>query len=207
MLMKYRLLCVLMCLGMYLWVNAQENSCNDKEFINELESKVSKIQTITCKFIQTQSMSVLSNKVNKKGIFYYQRPEQLLLSFNNGDYIKMTSEDFQMKNGDKINRMRVESNPMLRELKNILSACMTGEIMNSSKDFQHELKKEELKYIIRMTPKKKRLASKIKEITLEFDRRDMCLNKMRMTQPNGDYTLYEFFDKELNTQIKQFKKQ
>ena len=207
MLMKYRLICILMCLGMCLSVNAQENSCNDKEFINELESKTSKIQTITCKFIQTQSISVLSNKVLKKGVFYYQRPEQILLSFNNGDYIKMTSEDFQMKNGDRINKMKVESNPMLRELKNILSACMTGEVMNSAKDFQHELKKGELKYTIIMTPKKKRVASKIKEIVLEFDRRNMCLNKMRMTQPNGDYTLYEFLDKELNKQIKQFDKQ
>lgn len=60
-----------------------------------------------------------------------------------------------MKNGDKINEMKVDSNPMLRELKNILSACMTGEIMNSTKDFNHVLKKEELKYTIIMTPKKR----------------------------------------------------
>lgn len=196
-----------MCLSMYLSVNAQENSGKDKEFINELESKTSKIQTITCKFSQTQSLSVLSNKVSKKGIFYYKRPEQILLSFNDGDYIKMTSRDFQMKNGDKINKMKVESNPMLRELNNILSACMTGEVMNTNNDFKHELRKEEFKYIIIMTPKKKRVASKIKEIMLEFDRRNMCLNKMKMTQPNGDYTLYEFFDKEFNKQIKQFDKQ
>ena len=191
MLMKYRLICILMCLGMFLSVNAQGNPGNDKEFINELESKTSKIQTITCKFTQTQSLSVLSNKMSKKGVFYYQRPEKILLSFNDGDYIKM----------------KVDSNPMLRELKNILSACMTGEIMNSTKDFNHVLKKEELKYTIIMTPKKKRVASKIKEIMLEFDRRNMCLNKMRMTQPNGDYTLYEFLDKEFNKQIKQFDKQ
>ncbi len=201
-----RIICILMCLGMFLSVNAQGSQGNDKEFINELESKTSKIQTITCKFTQTQSLSVLSNKVSKKGVFYYQRPEQILLLFNDGDYIKMTSEDFQMKNGDKINEMKVESNPMLRELKNILSACMTGEVMNSTKDFNHELKKEELKYTIIMTPKKKRVASKIKEIMLEFDRRNMCLNKMKMTQPNGDYTLYEFLDKEFNKQIKQFDK-
>lgn len=207
MLMKCKLICLLMCLGMYLSVNAQENLGKDKEFINELESKTSKIQTITCKFTQTQSLSVLSNKVLKKGVFYYKRPEQILLSFNDGDYIKMTSEDFQMKNGDKINKMKVESNPMLRELKNILSACMTGKVMNTAQDFKHELKMEELKYTIIMTPKKKRVASKIKEIMLEFDRRNMCLNKMKMTQPNGDYTLYEFSDKEFNKHIKQFDKQ
>lgn len=95
MLMKYRIICILMCLGMFLSVNAQGNPGNDKEFINELESKTSKIQTITCKFIQTQSLSVLSNKVSKKGVFYYQRPEQILLLFNDGDYIMMTSEDFR----------------------------------------------------------------------------------------------------------------
>ena len=102
MLMKCRIICILMCLGMFLSLNAQGKPGNDKEFINELGSKTSKIQTITCKFTQTQSLSILSKKVSKKGVFYYQRPEKILLLFNDGDYIKMTSEDFQMKNGNKI---------------------------------------------------------------------------------------------------------
>lgn len=36
---------------------------------------------------------------------------------------------------------------------------------------------------------------------LEFDRRNMCLNKMKMTQPNGDYTLYEFLIKNLTNKL------
>lgn len=70
--MKYRLLCILMCFGIFLSANAQENSLNDNKFINELENKTSTIQTITCKFTQTQSLSVLSNKVVKSGMFYYK---------------------------------------------------------------------------------------------------------------------------------------
>lgn len=204
--MKYRLLCILMCFGIFLSANAQENSINDNKFINELENKTSTIQTITCKFTQTQSLSVLSNKVVKSGMFYYKRPEQILLMFDNGDYIKMTSENFQMKNGNKVNEMKVDSNPMLRELKKILSACMTGDVINTTKDFQHELKQGEANYTVVLKPKKKRAASKIKEIMLVFDKKDMCLSKMKMTQPNGDYTLYEFFEKKLNSQIKQFDK-
>ena len=204
--MKYRLLCILMCFGIFLSANAQENSLNDNKFINELENKTSTIQTITCKFTQTQSLSVLSNKVVKSGMFYYKRPEQILLMFDNGDYIKMTSENFQMKNGNKVNEMKVDSNPMLRELKKILSACMTGDVINTAKDFQHELKQGEANYTVVLNPKKKRAASKIKEIMLVFDKKDMYLSKMKMTQPNGDYTLYEFFEKKLNSQIKQFDK-
>lgn len=204
--MKYRLLCILMCFGIFLSANAQENSLNDNKFINELENKTSTIQTITCKFTQTQSLSVLSNKVVKSGMFYYKRPEQILLMFDNGDYIKMTSENFQMKNGNKVNEMKVDSNPMLRELKKILSACMTGDVINTTKDFQHELKQGEANYTVVLNPKKKRAASKIREIMLVFDKKDMCLSKMKMTQPNGDYTLYEFFEKKLNSQIKQFDK-
>ena len=195
-----------MCFGIFLSANAQENSLNDNKFINELENKTSTIQTITCKFTQTQSLSVLSNKVVKSGMFYYKRPEQILLMFDNGDYIKMTSENFQMKNGNKVNEMKVDSNPMLRELKKILSACMTGDVINTTKDFQHELKQGEANYTVVLNPKKKRAASKIKEIMLVFDKKDMCLSKMKMTQPNGDYTLYEFFEKKLNSQIKQFDK-
>ena len=111
-----------------------------------------------------------------------------------------------MKNGNKVNEMKVDSNPMLRELKKILSACMTGDVINTAKDFQHELKQGEANYTVVLNPKKKRAASKIKEIMLVFDKKDMYLSKMKMTQPNGDYTLYEFFEKKLNSQIKQFDK-
>ena len=204
--MKYRLLCFFICLGIYVSVNAQENSLEDNAFIQELGNKTSSIRTIPCKFTQIQSISVLSNKIMKSGRFYYQRPEQILLMFNNGDYIKMTSENFIMKNGNKTNEIKVESNPMLRELKKILSACMTGEVINATKEFQHSLKREKFKYTVVLTPKKKRAASKIKEIMLEFDRGDMCLNKMKMTQPNGDYTLYEFFEKNINVPIRNIDK-
>ena len=201
--MRYRLLPILFCLGMFLSLNAQEHADPVKDFLNELESKTSTIQTITCKFKQTQSLSVLSEKVTKSGVFYYRRPERILLSFSDGDYIKMTPDIFQMRNGEQVNQIKVASNPMLNELKKILSACMTGQVMKSGEDFEYTLKEEALTYTVKMTPKKRRVSSKIKEITLEFDRKDMCLSKMMMVRPNGDYTLYEFLDKELKTPINQ----
>ena len=69
----------------------------------ELKSKNENVSSIKCVFTQTREVSVLANTVNKDGIYYFQRPGNMLLSFNDGDYIKMTDKWFEMNTAGKKN--------------------------------------------------------------------------------------------------------
>lgn len=163
-----------------------------------LKDKGGKINTIKCKFEQKLNMSVLSGSVNKKGVFYYSRPEKILLSFDNGDYIKMTEKMFQMKNMDNVVKTKISSNPMLRELNKLLSSCMTGDIINSTTGFSMNLLNEGKEYILELIPDNRRIASKISLIEIRFDMNDMSLTNLKMVEVSGDYTSYRFYDKEFN---------
>ena len=180
---------------LYSQINKEELKIN---FERSLKEKGNKINTIKCKFEQERKMSVLSRSVYKKGVFYYSRPENILLSFDGGDYIKMSDKMFQMKNMETVVKTRISSNPMLRELNKLLSSCMTGDILNPTTGFSMNLLLEGKEYILELVPTNKRAASKVSLIEIRFDTSDMSLTNLKMIEVSGDYTSYRFYDKEFN---------
>lgn len=199
---RYSLAVTVLLLCTNLSLSAQVRTDVSRQFAKELQLKSSKIQNIKCAFKQTQSLSVLNNKIVRQGTFYYKRPENILLAFDNGDYINMSSDYFSMKNAGKSVRMKMDKNPMLRELKKILAACMTGNVLEVADEFKSEVSGYKTGYVLTLIPKKKKAALKIKSITLRFNRADMCLDQMVMQQANGDFTQYDFSEKQINTHLK-----
>ena len=168
------------------------------QFEQELRFKNEDVVTIKCDFIQTREMSVIEMNVVKEGEFFFQRPSNMLLSFNDGDYIKMSETIFEMKTAGDVASTSISSNPMLKNLSSILSACVVGDFKQMSKGFEVELRPTETEWQVTMTPKRGKSASKISQITLYFDRNDMSLNMLKMDEKSGDFTMYEFSNKEFN---------
>lgn len=198
MTIRYILLTIALLLGCT--VSAQ-NISTQEQFENELKLKNESVSTIKCHFIQTREMSVLQNVVQKDGTFYFQRPGNMLLSFDDGDYIKMTEEWFEMKTGESTTTTKVSSNPMLRNLSTILSACVVGNFDQMIRGFSIEVESKLDEWVVIMTPQRGKAASKISQIVLHFDRETMSLNILKMVEKNGDYTMYSFSDKKFNVAI------
>lgn len=181
-------------------VSAQ-NISTQEHFEIELKLKNESVATIKCHFIQTREISVLQNVVQKDGTFYFLRSGNMLLSFNDGDYIKMTEEWFEMKTGKNTATTKVSSNPMLRKLSTILSACVVGDFKQMIKGGAIQVQSNPEEWVVIMTPQRGKAASKISQIVLHFDRETMSLNTLKMVEKNGDYTMYSFSDKKFNEPI------
>ena len=115
-------------------VQAQESALL-QSFTQNLKANSDLISTIQCSFTQTRSVAVLAKDVIKSGKFYFAKPNNMLLAFNDGDHIKMTEEWFEMKTKGNTNAMKVSANPMLKNLNSILSACMIGDIVQMMRGF------------------------------------------------------------------------
>lgn len=181
-------------------MSAQDISIQE-QFENELKVKNESVATIKCHFVQTKEISVLQNVVQKDGTFYFQRPGNMLLSFNDGDYIKMTEEWFEMKTGENATTTKVSSTPMLRNLGTILSACVIGDFDQMIRGFSIQVQPKPVEWVVIMKPQRGKAASKISQIVLHFDRETMSLNILKMVEKNGDYTMYSFSDKKFNVAI------
>lgn len=195
---RYILLTIALLIG---YTVSAQNVSTQEQFENELKLKNESVTTIECHFVQTREISVLQNVVRKDGKFYFQRPGNMLLSFNDGDYIKMTEEWFEMKTGGNTTTTKVSSNPMLRNLSTILSACVVGDFDQMVRGFSIQVQPKSDEWAIIMTPQRGKAASKISQIVLHFDRETMSLNTLKMVEKNGDYTMYSFSDKKFNGSI------
>lgn len=191
------LLIIILVISVVSKITAQNVSA---QFEQDLRVKNRNVESICCSFKSTHSMMALANNVIKSGKFYYLQPDNILLSFDDGDYIKMYSGLFEINNGGRVNKMKISANPMLRSLNTMLSACMSGDMSKITSGFSVDIKSEDKTYVMTLTSSRGK-TSRTAEIKLVFDRDDMSLSLLKMTESSGDYTQYEFFDKTFNANI------
>lgn len=181
-------------------ISAQEINL-EQDFQSELKTKNEQVTSIKCEFTQTREISIIAEPVSKDGDFYFMKPNNMLLSFNDGDYIKMTEEWFEMKTADNVTTTKVSSNPMLRNLNSILSACIIGDFNKMSRGFAVNYEESATEWTITLIPQRGKAASKISRIIIVFDKLDMSLNLLRMEEKSGDYTAYSFSNKVFNIAV------
>ena len=196
MLKKILLICSIICVGSVLRANDTK-----QKFEKQLLEKSTQISTICCDFKQIRTMSVFAEESTKNGKFTYKRPGNILLAFSDGDYIKMTETHFSIKNAGITTEVKVAANPMLKELKRLLSACMTGDITSMSSGFNMSISETSTSYIVDLTPIKGRGAAKMKSVKMYFDKKDMSLSKLILEEPSGDSIRYEFTNKKFNIEV------
>ncbi len=172
-----------------------QNTDVEKLFQTELQEKNEDVIAIKCRFKQIRQVSYLAEPAVKEGDFAFTKPNDILLAFDDGDYIKMTSEYFEMKTAGNVAKTKVSSNPMLKNLSSILSTCVLGEFDKMSAGFNVEIEQQAKEWIVNLTPKQSKMAAKISNIIIAFNKADMSLNLLKMVEKSGDYTAYNFTDK------------
>lgn len=188
---------LLAMLALFVGFGASAQSLN-AEFERELKAKSEGITSIVAEMTQTREVAVLADVVTKEGDFRFNAPNNILLSFDDGDYIKLSAEWFEMKSGANITKRSASSNPMLKQLSAMLTACMNGDVASIAKGFTPTITKGDKEWRVVLKPERGKGAAKIAEVELIFDRKDMSLGSLKMVEKSGDYTMYTFRNKQFN---------
>ncbi|MDR1671679.1 MAG: outer membrane lipoprotein carrier protein LolA [Alistipes sp.] len=176
----------------------------EADFADRLRVASATTRTIECDFTLTRTMSFMVSDVVSSGRFHYLRGENggggIALDFiePEGDRITMNPERFSITTGGKTSVVAVDSNPMLRQLQRMLTACMTGDLdmLREGSDIAFADKGDTFGVII--TPKERRARSMVRRITLTFEKQHMSLTTLRMEEASGDVSQYKFFNKTFN---------
>ena len=191
--MKIKLIIISLMFSLGLGLYAQNIDLH--QFQTELQEKNEDVVSIKCRFKQTRQVSYLASAVEKEGDFTFTKPNDILLAFDDGDYIKMTTEYFEMKTAGNVVKTKVNSNPMLKNLSSILSTCVLGDFDKMNKNFAVDIKQNQTEWTVTLTPMQNKVAAKISNIIISFDKADMSLNLLKMIEKSGDYTAYTFTNK------------
>lgn len=193
--MRVKVLLTLLALFVGLSASAQSLS---EEFERELKAKSAGITSIDAEMTQTREVAVLADVVKKVGDFHFQAPNNILLSFDDGDYIKLSAEWFEMKSGANVTKRSASSNPMFKQLSAMLTACMSGDVESIAKGFTPTITMGDKEWRVVLKPERGKGAAKIAEVELIFNRKDMSLDSLKMVEKSGDYTMYTFRNKQFN---------
>lgn len=175
----------------------------------KMQSSVSKISSIQSDFTLEKYLSAMSSTMKSSGKFYYKKDDKVKLEFTIPfkQNLVMNGNKLMMESNGKPVVMDATSNPMMGELKKVISACMSGNIANMGSNYKMEYFVDGSNYLIEITPLSADIKKFAERVDLYLDSSDFTVIKMRMTEamkPNqkrNDYSEYVFSNKKTNTEI------
>ncbi|MDR0371190.1 MAG: outer membrane lipoprotein carrier protein LolA [Prevotellaceae bacterium] len=183
-------------------VGAQVTDRADQPILEKIARENTAFSTIESLFIQTQYIAMMEDSMISGGKFYYSKPNRLLMKYDTpkGDMMLINGDRFVMVNAGKRRETSAKSNTKMQKMKNILSACLEGRVMQiGSGSISCEEKGHQ--YIITVTFDKSANKSGFSKVVVHYDKKDSSLSSLRTIEPDGSYTNYELKDKKINTEI------
>jgi outer membrane lipoprotein-sorting protein len=159
-------------------------------------------ESIQADFIQEKALTMLSEKINSQGKFWYRKKDFLrmeyvlpyvyLLILNGGNIFT--------KDGQKENKISAGSNRVFRQVNRILLDCVSGNMLDNP-DFQNRIFENSGSWLIELKPMEKNLQKLYKNINIIIDSKDYSAKSIEMVELSGDKTIIRFQNKVLNAKI------
>ena len=174
---------------------------NLKEFESRLLQEAQSIESIESDFTQVKYMDVFDETIISKGKFYYKKSNKICMDYArplnyliviNGPKLKIVSDG-------KKSIMNLNSNKMMNEMQDMLTACMVGDLSKMTTNYQLEYFEDANNYLVKIRPTSKAVQAYINNIQIYLNKKDMSVNKLRLSETATNYTEYEFSNKKFNS--------
>jgi outer membrane lipoprotein-sorting protein len=173
-----------------------------KVFKDKVQKTAQSTKSIHSDFTQTKQLSVLDNAIISEGHLTFKAPNLV-----KWEYIKpykniaiFKDDKLLVNNEGKKDEMDLSSNRMFRSLNTLIVNSIKGDMFDESQFLISYFKKGQ-DYLVTFIPKDKRLKKFIASFELKFDKDSTQVNEVKMIEPNEDYTLIVFKNKQLNGTI------
>lgn len=176
----------------------------------KMQASAEKITSIQSDFTQEKYVSVMASTMKSSGKFYYQKTDKVKLEYTvhfKQDLVMDGTKLMMKANGGKPMIMDAASNPMMAELKKVISACMSGNIANIGDNYKMTYFVDGSNYLIEIVPQSADIKKFAEKVDLYLDSSDFTVVRMRMieakkpNQSKNDYTDYTFTNKKKNAAI------
>lgn len=158
--------------------------------------------SIQSDFSQEKSLTMLSEKINSTGKFWYQKKDKLRMEYIRPySYIMiLNAGKIFIEEGQNKNTMSANSNKVFQQVNRILIDCVSGNMLDNT-DFQSRVFENAGTYLIELKPLAKNLRALYKNINIAIDKKDYSAINIEMFEVSGDTTIIRFQNKELNAPI------
>jgi outer membrane lipoprotein-sorting protein len=193
------LFCCFYCKGQYpgyALINHPET------FKNAFARATAVIESIQSDFSQEKSLTMLSEKINSTGKFWYRKKNKLRMEYIRPyPYLMILNEGkIFIKEGQKENKVSAGSNKVFQQVNRILIDCVAGTMLDNP-EFQSRVFESAGSFLVELSPLTKNLKELYKNINIVIDKKDYTATAIELFELSGDITIIRFQNKELNAFI------
>lgn len=171
-----------------------------QKFEEQLKATADKLTSIESDFTQVKHLDMFDEDVVSKGRFYYLKNNKISLDYSqplnyliviNGNRLKIVADG-------KKNVMQLNSNKMMNEMQDMITACMVGDLNRMNSSYELNYQEDDKQYIVGITPRSKTVKEYVSAIEIRLNKADMSVDQLRMYENEADYTDYRFTNKRFN---------
>lgn len=201
------ILSTLLLLGLCLSATAQDakpkamDQTSIKSFQSRLQQETKRIKSIKSDFKQIKYLDVFQEKLNSKGQFYYLKDDKIRFDYQSPVAYQMIINGQQLStiSRGKKSTTHLGSNPMMKEMRSMIAASMTGNLDSFSSSYRLQYHETPSQVIVLIIPLSKSVQAYIKEISLRFNKKTLAVEQVRLLEDKNNYSEYHFSNQEYNT--------
>lgn len=161
-----------------------------------------KINTTESDFVQEKYLSVLSEKIESKGSFFFKKQNELRWEYTSPFkyIIVLTDGKMYIKNDGKVSRYNVNSNKMFKGINDMMMSVVNGNLFENP-EYQVKYYTSSKAYLIELVPVSSTTKKFLKSIQMTVGKTGFEIENVRMTEPGGDYTNIKFLNRKNNIAI------
>lgn len=168
-------------------------------FKNKLKEASATTNTIDCDFTQKKHLSFMSEDIITSGHFSFKKERKI-----RWEYLKpysyivvINNNDIYLKDDQKTSHFDANSNKMFQGINDMMVAIVKGDLFSTG-DFKSSFFENEKYYFVKLAPVKGEMKNYLKHIEIYFDKKDMTVVKLKLTELSDDYTYIEYHNKTIN---------
>lgn len=168
----------------------------------QMQSQSKLINSIESDFTQEKYLSVMSEKIVTKGHFLFKNVNMLLWEYNDPyKYVIAINKDKMfIKDNSKVKKYDINSNKMFKSINEMMMATVQGNLLNN-KDYKAKFFEGDKYYLLELSPIQKAAKVFLKAIQLYINKTDYAVEKVKMIEPDNDYTTIDFINRKNNQSI------
>lgn len=178
-------------------------SQKEQQIIDKIAKSAQDMKSMQCNFIQTKHLKMLNDKMVSNGIMYYQQPNKLRWEYTTPYSYTFILNDSKvlLKKGERNDVIDVNQNKMFKEIARMMMNSVVGKCLSDKKSFKTSIKEEQSEYVATLIPLKSDMKKMWSKLILHFDRKLSSVIKVEMHEKNGDKTIIELKNTQINKSI------
>ncbi len=203
---NFSIIIILLLLLCSVILRAQDEGFTVMKEINDIKLKLENHATtsnsLESTFIQEKHLWMLDEVLISEGVFLFKKENSVRWQYNTPIQYTIIIHNglFTIINNSKVSEFNIDSNPMFREINNMIVTAIRGDFIDN-KDFDAEFFENKDSYLAKLTPTNSQVSSMLQLIEIYFNKQNMQVIKVIFREPGDDYTLITFQNNKVNSKL------